>query len=224
MTRSNTEKFKNIRDRHKTLLLGVTGGIASGKTTVADMLQDLGAHTIDFDTLARQVVQPGQRALEEIIAQFGKAVLLKDGHLDRKKLAGIVFQDEEKRKRLERMTHPHIFEKFKSKVNEIADKDPQGIIQAVIPLLFEVRLQHLVHMILVVYVPKERQIERIMARDGITEEEAAERLRAQLPISEKVMYGDFMINNDCPLEETRKQVEDLWQVLTSIQKEKRKES
>lgn len=223
MTHNDNEQLKNRKAGDDFLLLGVTGGIASGKTTVADMLQDLGAHTIDFDTLARQVVQPGQQPLEEIIAHFGNEALLKDGHLDRKKLAGIVFQDEEKRKRLESITHPYIFEIFTHKVNEIADKDPQAIIQAVIPLLFEVRLQHLVHMILVVYIPKERQIERLIARDGITEEEAAKRLGAQLPISEKVMYGDFMINNDCPVEETQKQVEDLWQVLKSIQKEKGKE-
>jgi dephospho-CoA kinase len=223
MSNINIEQFKNIRDRSKILLLGVTGGIASGKTTVADMLKDLGAHTIDFDILARHVVEPGKQALKEIIAYFGDKVILNDGHLDRKKLGGIVFQDDEKRKRLESIIHPYIFEEFTRQVREIAKKDPHAIIQAVIPLLFEVRLQHLVHKILVVYIPKQRQIERLVARDGITKEEAADRLKAQLPISEKVIYGDFMINNDCPVEETKKQVEDLWQTLNIIQKEKRKE-
>jgi len=217
---SNIQQFKNIRDRYKIFLLGVTGGIASGKTTVAGMLKDLGAHTIDFDMLARHVVEPGQPALKEITAIFGKEVLLKDGHLDRKKLAGIVFRDEEKRKKLESMTHPYIFEEFMRRVGEIAQKDPHAIIQAVIPLLFEVKLQHLVDKILVVYVPKERQIERLVMRDGITKEDAADRLKAQLPISEKVIYSDFMINNDCPVEETKKQVGDLWQALNIIQKEK----
>ena len=223
MSNSDIEQLKNIRDRHNLFLLGVTGGIASGKTTVANMLKDLGAHTIDFDILARHVVEPGKQALREIIAYFGEDVLLKDGHLDRKKLAGIVFQDEEKRKKLEGMTHPYIFEEFTNQVSEIAKKEPHAIIQAVIPLLFEGKLKHLVHKILVVYVPKERQIERLVARDGITRDEALHRLKAQLPISEKVIYSDFMINNDCPVEETKKQVEDLWQALNSIQKEKRKE-
>lgn len=224
MSHINIEQLENIRDSIDLLLLGVTGGIASGKTTVADMLKDLGAHTIDFDTLARHVVEPGQQGLKEIIAYFGKEVLLKDGHLDRKKLAGIVFQDEEKRKRLEGITHPYIFKEFSRRVSEIAGTDPHAIIQAVIPLLFEVNLQHLVDKILVVYIPKERQIERLVARDGITKEEAAKILKAQLPISEKVMYCDFMINNDCPMEETKRQVEDLWQALNIIQKEMRKES
>jgi dephospho-CoA kinase len=223
MSNINIEQFKNIRDRSKILLLGVTGGIASGKTTIADMLKELGAHTIDFDILARHVVEPGKQALKEIIAYFGDKVILNNGHLDRKKLSEIVFQDDEKRKRLESIVHPYIFEEFTRRVREIAKKDPYAIIQAVIPLLFEVRLQHLVHKILVVYVPKQRQIERLIMRDGITKEEAADRLKAQLPISEKVIYGDFMINNDCPVEETKKQVEDLWQALNTIQKEKRKE-
>ncbi len=223
MSNINIERLKNIRDSVDLLLLGVTGGIASGKTTVANILEDLGAHTIDFDALARHVVEPGKQAFQEIIAHFGKEVLLNDGGLDRKKLAGIVFEDEEKRKRLESMTHPHIFEEFKRRVGRIAGKDPHGIVQAVIPLLFEFHLQHLVHKVLVVYVPKETQIKRLVERDGITEEEAAKRLKAQLPISEKVMYSDFMINNDCPVEETQKQVKDLWQFLNIIQNEMRKE-
>jgi len=223
MSNVDIEQLKNIGDRYNLLLLGVTGGIASGKTTVANMLKDLGAHTIDFDIIARHVVEPGKQALKEIIAYFGEQVILKNGHLDRKKLSGIVFQDKEKRKKLESITHPYILEEFTRRVSEIAKKNPYAIIQAVIPLLFEVNLQHLVHKILVVYVPKERQIERLVARDGITKNEAANILRAQLPISEKVIYSDFMINNDCPVEETKKQVEDLWQTLNIIQKEMRKE-
>jgi dephospho-CoA kinase len=223
MSNITIEQLKNIRNKYKVLLLGVTGGIASGKTTVANMLKDLGAHTIDFDMISRHVVEPGKQALKEIIAYFGEQVILRDGHLDRKKLSGIVFKDEEKRKKLESISHPYIFEEFTNQVSEIAKRDPRAIIQAVIPLLFEVNLQHLVHKILVVYVPKERQIERLVARDGMTKDEAANILRAQLPISEKVIYSDFMINNDCPVEETKKQVEDLWQTLNIIQKEMRKE-
>ena len=219
MTNSDIEQLKNIRDRYKLLLLGVTGGIASGKSTVANMLKDLGAPIIDFDTIARHVVEPEKPAWKEILDYFGEEIILEDGQLDRKKLSGIVFQDEEKRKRLESITHPRILEEFTRQVSELAKKNPHAIIQAVIPLLFEVKLQHLVHKILVVYVPRDKQIERLVARDGITKEEAANILKAQLPISEKVMYGDFMINNDCPIEETKQQVEDLWQTLKKLQKE-----
>ncbi len=210
------EQLKKIENEYHPLLLGVTGGIASGKSTVADMLKDLGAPIIDFDVIARQVVEIGKPILKEIIDYFGEQVLLEDGQLDRKKLSGIVFQDEEKRKRLESISHPRILEEFTRQVSEIAKKNPHAIIQAVIPLLFEVKLQHLVHQILVVYVPQDRQIERLITRDGITKEEAANILKAQLPISEKVMYSDFIINNDCPIEETKKQVEDLWQVLNMM--------
>ena len=212
------EPLKRISDEYHPLILGVTGGIASGKTTVADILKDLGACTIDFDVLARQVVAPGKEALKEIVAFFGDEVLLKDGYLDRKRLSGIVFQDGEKRRKLESVTHPYIFAEYGRLVGRFAAKHPYAIIQAVIPLLFEVDLKNLVHKILVVYIPRDRQIERLVERDGISPEEAENILRAQLPLSEKVIKADYVISNDCPVEETRRQVEDLWHSLREIQK------
>ena len=202
-------------------LLGVTGGIASGKSTVARMLEDLGAPMIDFDIIARQVVEPGKQALKDIAAYFGEHILQADGHLDRKKLSRIVFSDEEKRKKLEGFLHPPILLEFKRLVNKIAEKHTYEIIQAVIPLLFEVKLQYLVHKTLVVYIPQERQIERLIARDGISKEEATSIIRAQLSIEEKTKHCDFIINNDCPMEETKMQVEDLWKKLKKLQSENR---
>ena len=202
------------------LVLGVTGGIASGKSTVANMLAKLGAPIIDFDLLSRQVVEPGQPAFEDIIAYFGDDVIDKNGTLDRKRLSGIVFRDPAKRKILEGITHPRIFEEFVYKVREMAEKDPHGIVQAVIPLLFEADLRQLVHKILVVYVSPDKQIERLIRRDSISQEDANRILKAQMPIDQKVAKADFVIHNEGNVDETRKAVNALWRSLKEAQKER----
>lgn len=209
-----------MKKSRSSLLIGVTGGIAGGKTTVADMLKELGAHLIDFDVLARQVVEPGKPAWKEIVDYFGGQVLNEDNCLDRKRLSTIVFQDFEKRKKLERITHPRIHEAFERQAIEIEAKHPRAIIQVVVPLLFEVKMQDLFHKILLVYLPSEKQIERLCARDGISRREAANILQAQLPIDEKVKYADFIINNANSLEETREQVEKLWESLKTLQRKR----
>jgi dephospho-CoA kinase len=222
MSYGGLERVEAIRGKDDRLLLGLTGGIASGKSTVAAMLEELGAQMIDFDALAREVVEPGKPAWKDIVGYFGEQVLKEDQSLDRKKLGDIVFKDFEKRKKLEGFTHASINEAFVSRVNDIAEKNPKAIIQAVIPLLFELNLQYQFHRNILVYVPPEVQVERLVKRDGITEEEASHRIRAQLPIDEKLGYADFVIRNDKSLEETRKQVGALWQELKTIQKEREK--
>jgi dephospho-CoA kinase len=202
------------------LLVGVTGGIASGKTVVAKMLEALGAPIIDFDVLARQVVEPGEPAFTQVVDYFGKQILQEDGSLDRKKLSRIVFQDTEKRTQLEDFTHPPIYEAFLKGVNAITDKDPEAIIQAVVPLLIEKNLQSIFDKVLVVYVPQEKQIERLVERDGISIGEAAHMLKAQLPIDEKLAYADFVVNNEGSMEETKRQVEEIWLELKRLQGEK----
>jgi dephospho-CoA kinase len=211
---------KTVKRNYNYLLLGVTGGIASGKTVVAEMLEALGAPLIDFDLLARQVVEPGKPAFKEIVGYFGKQILHEDGTLDRKKLSKIIFQDPEKRTHLEGITHPPIYEAFFKRVSDITDKDPAAIIQAVVPLLIEKNLQSMFDKVLVVYVPEAQQIERLVERDGITREEAVQILRAQLPIDEKLAYADFVVNNEASVEETRKQVEEIWLEVKRLQGEK----
>jgi dephospho-CoA kinase len=215
-------QLEAIRGKDNRLLLGLTGGIASGKSTVAKMLEEKGAPVIDFDLIAREVVEPGKPAWKDIVAFFGEQVLQEDKSLDRKKLSDIVFRDLEKRKKLEGFTHPRIREGFVQQLNEIVRKDPNAIIQVDIPLLIELNLQYMFHKTLVVYVPKEKQIERLMERDGISEEEALSRLKAQLAIDDKVGYANFVIHNDGPLEETQRQVDELWEELRAIQKNKAK--
>ena len=209
---------KSLRERGNPWLLGVTGGIASGKTIVASMLEELGAPIIDFDLIARQVVEPGKPAFKQIVDYFGKQILLEDGTLDRKKLSKSVFQDLEKRKKLESFTHPRIYEAFLKQVNEITEKGSEAVIQVVVPLLIESNLQYMFDRLLVVYIPQEQQIERLVERDGISREEAADMLKAQLPIDEKLGYADFVVDNQGSVEETRKQVEDIWQTLKKVQK------
>ena len=206
-----------IQEENNSLLLGVTGGIATGKTTVVRMLEELGAPVIDFDLLAREVAEPGEPALKDIVGYFGEEILLKDGSLDREKLSGIVFQEEEKRRILESFTHPRIYEASERQVKKIIEKDPNAIIQLDIPLLFEQNLQHMVHKVLVVYIPREKQIARLIEREGMSREEAVDRLKAQLPIDEKLGRADFVINNEKTLEETKKQVEGLWKILKKMQ-------
>ncbi|MBN2124016.1 MAG: dephospho-CoA kinase [Deltaproteobacteria bacterium] len=221
MSYGGWEELDAIRGKDNRVLLGVTGGIATGKTTVVQMLEDLGAPVIDFDVLARDVVEPGKPAWKDIVSFFGEQVLQEDKGLDRKRLSDIVFRDMEKRKRLEGFTHPRINEEFVRRVNEIAAKDPDAIIQVDIPLLIEHNYQHYFHRLLVVYVPREVQIERLIKRDGITREQAENILRAQLPIDEKVGYADFVIHNEGSLEETRRQVDALWKELREAQRASR---
>jgi len=193
------------------MLLGVTGGIASGKSYVSKLLEELGSPLIDFDHLARVVVEPGKPALDQIAAYFGKQVLAEDGTLDRKKLSDIVFGDMEKRKKLESFTHPAIYDEFFTRVNAITQKTPDAVIQVGVPLLIEVNMQFLFDKLLVVHVPPEVQVERLAERDGITREEAVNILKSQLSIDEKVGYADYVIHNEGSREETRKQVETLWE-------------
>ncbi|MBW1721753.1 MAG: dephospho-CoA kinase [Deltaproteobacteria bacterium] len=214
------EKLEEVRGKDDRLLLAVTGGIATGKSTVTRMLEEKGAPLINFDDLAREVVRPGRPAWRDIVDYFGKQVLGEDGTIDRKKLSDIVFRDMEKRKKLESFTHPRIDEAFREKVNRLARENPGAVIQVEIPLLIELNLQYLYHKVLLVYTPREKQIERLVERDGITVEQAENILKAQLPIEEKVGYADYVIHNEHSLEETRRQVDALWEELTGIQKQK----
>jgi dephospho-CoA kinase len=221
MSYSGLQQLEEVRGKDNRILLGVTGGIASGKTTVARMLEDLGAPIIDFDLLSRVVVEPNKPAWKEIVAYFGEQVLLEDKTLDRKKISQIVFHEPEKRKKLESFIHPRVYHEFARLVKEFTAKDPNAIIQGVVPLLLEANLQHLFHKILLVYIPQEMQAERLMKRDRISREMATNILNAQLPIEEKKGYADFIVDNSGTLEETKRQVKEVWKKLKQMQKERR---
>jgi len=210
-----------LRGKDNRILLGVTGSIATGKTAVAEMLEELGAKTIDFDVLSRMVVEPGKPAYDDIVAYFGKQVLRPDKTLDREKLREIVFRDLEKKKKLESFQHPRIGEEFFKLVEQYASKDPNAIIQAVVPLLIEVNMHPLFHHVLMVYATEDEQKRRLMERDGVTEEMAMNMIRSQLSVEEKKGYCDLIVDNSGPLEETRKQVEKIWKKLKRIQQDRK---
>ena len=201
------------------LLVGLTGGIASGKSTVSKMLEEHGAAVIDFDLIARKVVEPGTPGLQQIVEYFGRQVLQEDGRLDRKALSKIVFGDLEKRKKLESFTHPPIFEEFFRELRQITANQPDAIIVVVVPLLIELNISYLFDTIAVVYISAAEQVRRLANRDGISEQEAQQILKAQLPIDEKLPFARFVVSNEEDLDKTRKEVESLWLNLRRYQAE-----
>lgn len=203
------------------LNVGLTGGIGCGKSTVARMLTRKGAFVIDFDRVAHEVQEPDATAWKAVVAEFGPGVLRPDRTLDRDKLGAIVFNDAAKRHRLNEIVHPAVFEEWRTRRDAICREKPDAVVIADVPLLFEVRMQAMLDLVLLVYLGPEGQIRRIMKRNGYTREEASLRLASQMPIDEKVPLADFVINNEGTFGETEAQVEDIWRKLTEIEKEKR---
>jgi len=203
------------------MIIGLTGGIATGKSTVAGMLRERGAAIVDADRVAREVVEPGQPALQEIVNRFGPGILNEDGTLNRKKLGEIVFADPARRKELEAVTHPAIRERMRKMIEALRAEDPDRLIVADIPLLFEAGLERQYEYVLLVYVPREIQMRRLMRRDGLTEEEAEKRLAAQMDIEEKKSRADYVIDNSGSPEETARQVERFLESLDKPAKRKK---
>lgn len=190
--------------------IGLTGGIACGKSTVAGMLARKGALIIDIDRIAREIVEPGQPALAAIVDKFGQAVLQEDGTLDRKKLGAIVFADPARRKELEQITHPAIRSVMKQRMQQYEADHPDRLVVVDVPLLYESRLEDYFDKVMVVYVPRDVQKRRLMARDSLSGEEAEQRLRAQMDIEEKKRRADIVIDNSGTPEETERQLDRFW--------------
>ncbi|MFD1176830.1 dephospho-CoA kinase [Paenibacillus puldeungensis] len=190
--------------------IGLTGGIATGKSTVSRMLTSRGAALIDADVIARQIMEPGHRVLAAVVDRFGQAVLLPDGTLNRKKLGEIVFSHPDERKALEQLTHPAIRTEMKKRMEELEAEKPHRLVVADIPLLYESGLESLYEAIMVVYVPRELQLARLMNRDELSREEAEARLKAQMDIEQKKERADILIDNSRGLEETERQIEQFW--------------
>jgi len=192
------------------LNVGLTGGIASGKSMVARMLAEKGALLIDLDELAHAVQEPGGEVWREIVRHFGPDILCADGKIDRGKLGKSVFADREKLDLLNSLVHPAVFEQWRRRLEEIRKTQPEAIVLSDIPLLIEAGLKPMVDLVLLVYLPPEEQLVRLMARNGYSREEAASRLASQMPIGEKLAYADIVIRNDGSLEETRRTAGVVW--------------
>jgi dephospho-CoA kinase len=188
------------------VVFGLTGGIGSGKSTVAARLRERGVPVIDADVLAREVVARGTPGLAEIRARFGDAVMGADGELDRKQLAAVVFADEDARRALNAITHPRVRDLALARVQEL-DARGEPLVCYEVPLLVESGLADALRPLVVVVVDRETQVERTMGRDGCTREEAEARIRAQIPLAEKAALADHVIDNSGSLAETRARVD-----------------
>ncbi|AIY05084.1 dephospho-CoA kinase [Planococcus sp. PAMC 21323] len=201
------------------MIIGLTGSIASGKSTVSEMLKNEGYPIIDADLVARLVVEPGTETLEQIRQAFGSEVISVDGTMNRAKVGEIIFNDPVSRKTLNDIIHPAIRQEMLKQRYELLEQGFKTIIMD-IPLLFESRLQYLVDKILVVSVTEENQLKRLVERNGFTEKEARARINSQLPMSVKEDGADAVIYNNGSLEETSQQ---LMRILVSWQAASQKE-
>ncbi|MCF6092971.1 dephospho-CoA kinase [Microaerobacter geothermalis] len=189
------------------MVIGLTGGIASGKSTVSAMLRHRGAIIVDADLIAREVVKKGNPAWEKIIQHFGQEVLDVNHEIERKRLGEIIFSDPEKRRILNGIVHPYVREEMEKQKKE---GQAQGkLVVLDIPLLIESNLFHMVDQVVLVYVPKSVQLVRLMERNQLSEEEALARIHSQMPLDEKKKWADFIIYNDGSKEETERQIDHL---------------
>jgi dephospho-CoA kinase len=195
------------------LNVGLTGGIASGKSTVARMLAEKGALLIDLDELAHALEEPEEPVWREIVRHFGEGILNPDRTIDRRKLGDVVFADREKLKLLDRLVHPAVFEEWRRRIGEIRKTRPDAVVLSAIPLLIEAGLEPMVDLVLLVYASPAEQVRRLMVRNGFSREEAERRLAAQMPIGEKISHAAIVIRNDGPEEETRRAVCGVWEKL-----------
>jgi dephospho-CoA kinase len=176
------------------ILVGLTGGIATGKSTVASIFRRFGATVIDADQLAREVVRPGKPAWREIVKSFGKRVLLPDRTIDRPALGSIVFHNRRKLRRLEQIIHPRVAREQQRRARDIARRTPDALIIYEVPLLFEAGVNTRVDTIIVVTADRGTQVARLKRRNGLTRREAIQRITSQLPLAEKARRADIVLD------------------------------
>lgn len=196
-------------------VLGLTGSIATGKSTVAGLFARAKVPIVDADLIARQVIEPGQRAYNEVVQAFGRAILMDDQSINRGKLGALIFNNQQKRDQLNQIVHPVIIDKLIAERDRLI-KAGHPLIVLDIPLLYELDLVELVDEIVVVYTTVENQLARLMARDQLTEIEAKQRIDSQLSIEEKKQRANYMIDNNSSKEETEAQFQQLLARLTAM--------
>ena len=195
------------------LKVGLTGSIAVGKSSVCEVFRELGCAVLDADRVARDVVEPGTIGLKRVVEQFGESVLQPDGRLDRPKLGLIVFADEEKRLLLNSIIHPLVFESQNAWLKDVELSDPNGIAIVDAALMIESGGYKRFDKLIVVWCEPELQLQRLMARDGISKEVAEARIAAQMPQDEKKRYADFLVDTSNDYENTRRQTTEIFHQL-----------
>ena len=198
------------------ILVGLTGGVATGKSTVAKMFKQCGSVVIDADQLARDVVKPGKAAWRAIVTLFGTTVLNQDRSLDRQALGRIVFRNPKKRRQLERIIHPRVAREQQRLVRRIAKRKPHTVVIYEVPLLFEAGVDKRVDKIIVVTADRETQIARMKKRNHLSRTEAIRRIRSQMPLAKKIQQADHVLNGTLPRPSLRKQVGQLLMSLSLL--------
>jgi dephospho-CoA kinase len=202
--------------RENALILGITGNIASGKSLIAKAFAEKGAALVDADQLAREIVAPGSRVLQQLIERFGAAILGKGGEMNRERLAEIVFADPAAREALNRITHPAIAELAIKRLQQLRVNPEVPLVVYEAPLLFEAGAETRVDRVLVVKVDPLQQLQRLMARDGLDEAAARQRIAAQMPQQQKLARADYVIDNSGSIEAALRQVAELWERLVTV--------
>jgi dephospho-CoA kinase len=202
-------------DTSRQVIAGLTGGIASGKSTVAAMLAEAGARIVDADRIAHQVVLKGLPAWHDIVDHFGKSILDRDGQIDREALGAIVFNDTEAKKALNGIVHPRVFQTMAQEIDFLTEAHPDDLVIMDVPLLIESGLHESLPIVILVYIPEILQQDRLMQRDGLSAAEAAARIRAQMPIDAKRAHAHYIVDNTGDLDATRRQVLDIYQKILS---------
>ncbi len=192
------------------LVAGLTGSIATGKSTVSYILKELGSFIVDADRAAHEVVLPGTKAWNEIVRIFGKEILQKSGEIDRERLGRIIFNDSAMRSILEEVVHPEVVQSMDEQISSIRSGFPDAVVILDVPLLIETGMHKGVSEVIVVYCPEDMQIMRLMVRDKIGREEALAKVRSQISIEEKRRYASQLIDNSASKDNTRKQVKDAY--------------
>jgi dephospho-CoA kinase len=198
------------------LQVGLTGGIATGKSTVSRLFVECGAHLIDADVLAREVVAPGTPALQQIVETFGKDMLRPDDTLDRDRLGNVVFKDAKQLARLNAIVHPYVAVEQERCCQEIAAKMPHALIIYDAALLIEANAHSRMDRVIVVTADEKTQIQRLMARNHLSEEDAHKRIHAQMPLDEKVKVADYVIDGTLPIERLRQDVKKIYAELQGL--------
>ena len=206
------------------LVVGLTGGIASGKSMVSGILRSLGACIIDADVIAHELIKPGLPAWQEIVEQFGQGILLEDGRINRPLLGRIIFRDPEKRAVLNSILHPRIFEEVERQKKEIERKSPDAVVILDAALLIETRAHERVDAVILVQVSEELQIKRLMERNRLTREDAIERIRAQASLEEKKRHAGYIIDASKSPEDVKLQTIEVFQKLKTLNLRGRKPS